>query len=84
MPGEQEVGVGRATLDGIGTSSDAIEMGVEVMVLGRGTVSTVNAEVMMLMRDLVSVMKAAIWNERSKKANRKSTIRGNAQVYLGR
>ena len=33
MPGEQEVGVGRAMLDGIVTTSDAIEMSVEVMVL---------------------------------------------------
>ena len=84
MPGEQDVGVGRATLDGIGTISHAAELSVEVMVLGRGTVSIVNAEVMMLVRDSVSVMKAATWNERSKKANRESTTRGNAQVYLGR
>ena len=59
MPGEQDVGVGRASLDGIGTSVAATERSVEVMVLGRGTVSIVNVEVMILVRDSVSVMKAA-------------------------
>jgi len=84
IPREQDVGVGRASLDGIGTSVAATELSVEVMVLGRGTVSIVNAEVIMLVRDSVFVRKGATWNERSKKANRKSTIRGNAQVHLGR
>ena len=59
IPGEQDVGVGRASLDGIGTSVAATELSVEVMVLGSGTVSIVNAEVMMLVRDSVLVMKGA-------------------------
>jgi len=33
IPGEQDVGVGRASLDGIGTISHAAELSVDVMML---------------------------------------------------